>query len=157
MNYRLATTSDALELARLRWDFRREGTGGVAKTTWEEFGPICADFVATGIAAGDWQYWVSEADDHLTGCVCRRVIRKIPKPNTLDDRFGYVTNVYMQPECRNAGHGTKLLEKAVEWARAEGIAELVVSPSERSVPYYMRQGFEPDLGALHIDLEPYVA
>jgi hypothetical protein len=32
---------------------------------------------------------------------------------------------------------------------------LLVFPSERSVPYYRRQGFEPDDG-LHIDLEPYV-
>jgi GNAT superfamily N-acetyltransferase len=92
----------------------------------------------------------------------------------------------MQPELRNAGHGTKLLTKAnqqprrkrtgyetatfgkthaprdgestldeIESARSEGLVELLVFPSKRSVPYYRRQGFEPDDG-LHIDLEPYV-
>lgn len=155
MNYRLATEADADELARLRWDFRLEETDGVAKTTWEQFGPICADFVATGIAGGEWAYWVADDGNRLIGCVCICVIKKIPKPNKLDIRFGYVTNVYMQPESRNAGHGTKLLTKAIEWARSEGLVELLVFPSERSVPYYMRQGFEPDDG-LHIDLEPYV-
>jgi GNAT superfamily N-acetyltransferase len=156
MNYRLATESDAHELARLRWDFRLEETDGYAKTPWEQFGPICAEFIVTGMAAGDWAYWVSEEGDHLTGCVCIRVFRKIPKPNKLDDLFGYVTNVYMQPGSRNAGYGSKLLAKAIEWARAEGISELLVQPSERSMPYYMRQGFEPDGEAMHIDLEPYV-
>lgn len=155
MIYRLATESDANELARLRWDFRLEETGGHAKTSWEEFGPVCSDFVTKGIAGGEWSFWVADDGNRLTGCVCVRVIRKIPKPNKLEDRLGYVTNVYMQPDSRNARHGTQLLAKAIDWARENGIGELMVFPSERSVPYYERQGFEPDDG-LHLDLEPYV-
>ncbi|MFD9704516.1 GNAT family N-acetyltransferase [Lentzea sp. NPDC059081] len=44
---------------------------------------------------------------------------------------------------RERGIGTALLDAAVAHARARSCARIVLSPSERSVPFYRRAGFGP--------------
>jgi hypothetical protein len=39
-----------------------------------------------------------------------------------------------------------LLRGVIGWAKEEGLESLVVSPSDRSVPYYERAGFVRMLG-----------
>jgi N-acetylglutamate synthase-like GNAT family acetyltransferase len=58
--------------------------------------------------------------------------------------------VYVAPEWRNGGLGSRLLGRAVADAREIGHASLFLWPSERSVPFYRRAGFsaESDLHEL---------
>jgi predicted N-acetyltransferase YhbS len=71
----------------------------------------------------------------------------MPKPG--DDRtgrprqWGYVANVYVAGPHRDAGLGSVLVDACLAAARDRGFARLVLSPSERSVPFYARHGFEP--------------
>jgi GNAT superfamily N-acetyltransferase len=46
----------------------------------------------------------------------------------------------VQPSSRG-GAGTILLQKVIEWARANGIDRIVLWPSARSVSLYLRHGF----------------
>ena len=57
--------------------------------------------------------------------------------------WGYVANVYVVPSARDTGTGTLLLEAVTAHADEHGYARLVLSPSERSVPFYERAGFAP--------------
>ena len=43
--------------------------------------------------------------------------------------------------ARDAGVGARLLDAATSYADEQGFARLVLSPSERSVPFYERAGF----------------
>jgi GNAT superfamily N-acetyltransferase len=70
----------------------------------------------------------------------------MPRPRSTDapgapDRWGYVANVYVDRAARAAGVGGRLLDAATTYADDEGFARLVLSPSERSVPFYERAGF----------------
>jgi GNAT superfamily N-acetyltransferase len=76
------------------------------------------------------------------------VFRRMPRPRSVaapgsPGLWGYVANVYVEPASRDAGAGRVLLEAATSHADAHGFARLVLSPSERSVPFYERAGFAP--------------
>lgn len=66
---------------------------------------------------------------------------RMPKPGRPPSGWGYVGNLFVLAEHRDAGTGRALLDAAVTWARAQGLARLVLSPSDRSVPFYRRAGF----------------
>jgi GNAT superfamily N-acetyltransferase len=76
------------------------------------------------------------------------VFTRMPRPRSAavpggPDRWGYVANVYVLPAARDAGVGRALRDAVLAHADAEGFARLVLSPSERSVPFYERAGFVP--------------
>lgn len=66
---------------------------------------------------------------------------RMPKPGGPTSGWGYVGNVFVLAEHRDAGTGRALLDAAVDWSRERGLARLVLAPSERSVPFYRRAGF----------------
>ena len=49
--------------------------------------------------------------------------------------------MFVLPECRNAGVGHLLLAAVIAEAEAQHLERLVLSPSERSVPFYRSAGF----------------
>jgi GNAT superfamily N-acetyltransferase len=65
--------------------------------------------------------------------------------------WGYVGNVFVLEEHRDAGIGRALMEHIADWARDRGYAHLRLAPSERSFPFYARLGFVP--GAV-VELDP---
>ena len=159
MNYRLATTADAATLAEMRWDFRLEETPGETATAKTEFLEFCTAFMVAGIERGEWWFWVAEDETttSLVACICIQIVSKIPKPNKLMDAYGYVTNVYTRSAYRNQGIGSLLMQAVVAWASSRDLENLVVWPSERSVPFYGRAGFLLDNEALSLSLRPSVA
>ncbi|MGH2357481.1 MAG: GNAT family N-acetyltransferase, partial [Candidatus Limnocylindria bacterium] len=66
-----------------------------------------------------------------------------PRPIRRSNSLGYVTSVYVAPEWRNGGLGSRLLAAAVADARETGHASLFLWPRERSIPFYRRAGFVP--------------
>lgn len=53
--------------------------------------------------------------------------------------------MFVREEFRNRGVGSALLAAAVRIADERGYVRLVLSPSERAVPFYQRAGFDiPD-------------
>ena len=157
MIYRLALPNDADELAEMRWDFRLEEAPGATKHSKAEFLIACADFLRQGFTCG-WSCWVAEDDaNHLiVSHIFIFAIPKIPKPNALYENFGYVTNVYTRPAYRNQGIGTQLMAHVTAWAKQQNFENLIVWPSERSVPFYGRAGFVQDAEALSFEVRPSV-
>ena len=66
-------------------------------------------------------------------------------------RWGYVGNVFVVAEHRNAGIGEALMDHIRRWAAEHGFQHLRLAPSPRSVPFYARLGFVP--GAV-VELDP---
>lgn len=96
--------------------------------------------------------WLADIDDTAVGMLNLLVFTRMPKPGRLVSRWGYLANVYVDRAHRDSGTGRLLLDVAVEHARAEGFARLVLSPSEQSVPFYLRAGFAPATSLLVHDL-----
>lgn len=138
--YRLAERADAARMANLRWGLRMDDApirDTAAKTLF------IAQFVAwmDNISDKDLVHWVAEEEGDLLGIISIRIIHKLPSPEELDGRFGYITNSYVVLERRDKGIGTALLAVVKDWALRERLELLVVWPSERAYPFYERGGY----------------
>jgi GNAT superfamily N-acetyltransferase len=136
---RPATAADAERLAELRWEFR------VARAPVEEehdaFIPRCTEWMRRELASqAAWRAWVAVAGDEIVGQIWVQTINKMPNPVAERERHAYVSNVYVQPEHRG-GAGSRMVEQAIAWARAEKFDRVILWPSARSVTLYERYGF----------------
>ena len=151
---RRATLDDADELARLRWDFRVEH-GTPVSSTFEAFAEGFRAFATDVLADGTpWRAWVAEDEGRLVGCAWLQLVEKIPHPSRgrWERPIAYVTNVYVEPALRDEGHGARLLDVAMSYAREHEAAEAVVWPTPRSVSFYRRAGFGSETAPLGMDL-----
>jgi GNAT superfamily N-acetyltransferase len=155
-NYRLATTSDASQLAQLRWDFRLEEHPGATRNDHATFISACTKFIQHGIDATSWAIWVAEENASILSHIYVQRIDKVPKPNRLHDYYGYVTNVYTCPQHRGHGIGSTLMQHMLKWAKEQDFENLIVWPSETSVNWYKRAGFVDDVEALTFEIRQYV-
>jgi GNAT superfamily N-acetyltransferase len=86
------------------------------------------------------------ADDRgrLVGSVWLQLVEKVPHPGRArrERPIAYVTSMYVEPARRDEGLGRELLDVAVAFAREAGADGVLLWPSERSLPFYERAGFE---------------
>jgi GNAT superfamily N-acetyltransferase len=144
---RAATQSDALTLAELRWEFRAGRDRAVVGH--DAFVARCAAWMREELAGDRWRAWIAVRngrdgrDEAIVGQVWVNLIQKVPNPIGERERHAYLSNLYVEPAERG-GVGTALLQKVIEWARANGVDRLVLWPSIKSVTLYRRHGFTRD-------------
>jgi len=133
MNIRTAGNDDIAELARLR-------------TAWREE-PLTSQFLD---AFRSWfereqnsrWWWLAEAEaGTAVGMVNLKLFDRMPNPGKAPSRWGYLANLYVEPAHRRGGTGGLLVEAVVAKAQAEGLARLVLAPSEQAMQLYARFGF----------------
>ncbi|MEZ4417281.1 MAG: GNAT family N-acetyltransferase [Gemmatimonadota bacterium] len=137
---RLAGPADAATLARLRYSFRAE-IGHVTEAE-ADFLPRCEKWMRQRLGpTSPWRCWVVEADGGVVGQLWAQRIEKLPNPVSELEHHAYITNVYVAPERRGEGLGTRLLEAALAWIRSQDIDAVVLWPTARSRTLYARYGF----------------
>ncbi len=96
------------------------------------------------------RWWWMAVDDagRGAGMVNVKIFERMPSSSRPMSRWGYLANLFVAPRARGAGVGTSLVQAAVDRAREEGLARLVLAPSELSKPLYVRLGFGPADGLL---------
>jgi GNAT superfamily N-acetyltransferase len=156
VEYRIATEDDVAALAKMRWNFRLEENPDLPVYDLATFLQACTLFLRQGLLNRQWTYWIAVQDDLIVAQIFVQKIAKIPKPNRLEDAFGYVTNVYTRPAFRNLGIGSVLMAQVIRWAQEQDLENLLVWPCERSVPYYQRAGFVGNTEAMELSIRPYV-
>jgi len=144
IDVRAATAADAPALARLRFAFRSEYQRVVEPES--EFVARCEPWMRDRLAReGPWRAWVAVRPDHraLAGTLWLQLIEKLPNPGAETELHAYITSVYIHPEIRNAGIGSRLIEAALASCRATQVDTVFLWPSSRSRPLYARHGFAP--------------
>ena len=147
---RKAKAADADELARMRWEFTVElhHADDDRDAFRARFSSALGDF----LQSGRWTIWVAEAADRLVGTVWVERVDKVPRPYERPEQWGYVTNVYVAPENRNAGIGRRILDAAIKEATTSNWELLLLWPSELSGEFYARAGFQSGTDALVLEL-----
>ena len=87
-------------------------------------------------------FWLAAHDGKAAGMTNLLTFERMPAPDIDAGRWGYLGNMYVVPEHRVRGLGRQLLDVVVAHADARGLERIVLSPSERSVPFYRRAGFD---------------
>ena len=87
--------------------------------------------------------WLAELGHRPVGAMNLAVFERMPRPGRAPSRWGYLGNAFVLAPYRNHGIGGQLLGAVLGYAREHHLARVVLSPSERSVPFYQRAGFRP--------------
>src|SRR5579885_2844469 len=152
ISIRQATPADAFALARLRYEFRASPGGALERE--DEFVERCVVVMAGRLNdEGRWRCWVVEGGGLIVGNVWLQLIEKIPNPTPERERHSYLTNFFVRESERGRGVGSMLLEAALGCCEAEDVHAVILWPTQRSRPLYLRHGFRPpaDMVEFYVD------
>lgn len=146
MVIRFAIEEDCYELALMKWqhaaeddiDYGEHNLDGVDKN---EF---IVEFIAFLKIQTNYQIVVAEDNGQLVSAMFVYLIPKLPKPNGNAKYIAYLTNVYTKGAYRNKGIGTQLLNHIKNLLTDKKCELLFVWPSDNSVAWYQRNGFNED-------------
>ncbi|HWJ15549.1 MAG TPA: GNAT family N-acetyltransferase [Gemmatimonadaceae bacterium] len=142
IDVRAATAADAPELARLRFVFRSRHHAAVESEN--DFVARCEPWMRDRLERKTgWRAWVAVQRDtaSLVGTVWLQLVEKLPNPGDEAELHAYITSVYVQPELRNAGLGSRFIQAALAACRDLEVDTVFLWPSDRSRPLYSRHGF----------------
>jgi GNAT superfamily N-acetyltransferase len=148
-----ATIDDVPELARLRWELYAEQNGDPTEP-FAAYAERFARFARSALSSKDWGAWVARTDDGLVGAMWLHTVHRVPVPGKRAGAIGYLTNVYVAPEHRNAGLGAQMLDRVKASCGEESFSLVIVWPTERSGSFYRRGGFDRPDEPLVLDVEP---
>lgn len=136
---RAGVTSDAAALARLRYAFRTDlETPAEAEAV---FLARCRSWMETRLASGPWCSWVLEQNGDLVGTVWLQLLEKLPNPVAEPEWHGYISSLFVRPEARGLGLGSRLLAAALAECDRRGCDAVLLWPTPRSRSLYERHGF----------------
>jgi GNAT superfamily N-acetyltransferase len=139
IDVRAATITDARELAELRWEFRT--SRNEPTESHDMFMRRCTAWMRRELQPGStWKTWVAVDRGEIVGQIWVHTVPKIPNPIAELEKLAYVSNLFVKLHARG-GTGTRLLETALDWCRANQIDRVILWPSKRSVTLYVEHGF----------------
>ena len=135
---RRADYADLGAIVRLRREWTLEQDGEHSDPTFEErFAAWFARESARRIT------WLAEVDGRPVGMVNLTVFERMPRPGRAPSRWGYLGNAFVLAGYRNQGIGRQLVQALLGYADQHAFARVVLSPTDRSIPFYRRAGFGP--------------
>jgi len=152
---RAATAADAPELARLRFAFRSRHHAAVESET--DFVVRCEPWMRDRLARDTgWRAWVAadRVTARLVGTLWLQLVEKLPNPGNEAELHAYITSVYVQPELRNSGVGSRFIQTVLTACRHLDVDTVFLWPSAQSRPLYARHGFVPSDDILSQRLRP---
>ena len=66
------------------------------------------------------------------------------KGSFFEEKTGFIRELWVAPGSRYLGYGEKLVQKAEEVFKAQGIMKLILTYEEDALRFYKKQGFQPD-------------
>lgn len=140
---RIASPEDAPALAALRRAWTTEQHGPVDDPGFE------ARFLDWFERESARRFsWLAEAGGEMVGMMNLAVFDRMPQPGREPGSWGYLANSFVLAAYRNRGIGSLLLGALLAHADSHRYVRVVLSPSERAVPFYQRAGFSFDTGLL---------
>jgi len=146
---RAASPVDAAMMAELRWEFRSGKAAPIEAR--DAFVARCAAWMSSELERGLWRAWVAERDGRIVGQIWMQLLSKVPNPAAERERHAYISNVYVTPGARG-GIGTRLVQTAIDWARANDVDRVVLWPTAKSRTMYQRHGFVETDSVLELTL-----
>ncbi|WAZ22070.1 GNAT family N-acetyltransferase [Streptomyces cinnabarinus] len=148
---RPAEPADLAAVAGLRWQWMAEH--GDTPTTLER-PEFIRHFVAWAAEnSSSHRCTVLVRDSVVIGMTWLAVVHRVPTPRALHRASGDLQCVYVAPEARDTGLGSRLITETLAAAAALGLERVTVHSSPRAIPAYARQGFENSPRLLQTHLE----
>jgi len=101
-------------------------------------------FLRDAMPRGRYRGWLAEtAEAHVVAGAGVTILDWPGSPADPAPYRAWVQNVYTEPAFRSRGLARVLMERVVEWCRAEGMANVSLHASEFGRPLYESLGFVP--------------
>ncbi len=131
------------------WDYDRDPN---LKTEWpyQEAGE---NYFKRRITGEHGVCFVAEQDGRIVGYVAGSVKKEIDKPDTI--LRSELENIYIEDDSRNKGIGKLLTQELIEWCKANGAENIIVSAyyhNKDAISFYENSGFKPYTITLEMDL-----
>jgi GNAT superfamily N-acetyltransferase len=137
---RLATPDDIPELARLRWQLYTERE--LHDEPFDAYADRFSTFARDALARDDWRAWCAEADGRLVAAMWLHTVPRVPAPGHGSPRpLGYLTNMYVEPNHRSKGLGSRMMRELVTHCEASGFELVLTFPADDAYGFYERNGF----------------
>ncbi|TVT51981.1 GNAT family N-acetyltransferase [Amycolatopsis rhizosphaerae] len=146
---RPAKEDELSAVAELRWRWVLEN-GSSPGTGQEEFVRRFVSWVQ--VHKSSHHCLVMVRGEAVIGMAWLAIIQRVPTPHALDRASGDVQCVYVLPEHRDAGLGSRLIEAVVNLARELRLERLTVHSSTRAISAYSRGGFVISPRLLQVEL-----
>jgi GNAT superfamily N-acetyltransferase len=135
---RYAGSADLAVIAGLRREWTREQEGDRGDPGFEErFAAWFEQEASRRIS------WLAEVDGSPAGMMNLAIFERMPRPGRRASYWGYLGNAFVLAAYRDQGIGTQLLTAVLSHARQNDFARVVLSPTDRAIPFYQRAGFTP--------------
>ncbi len=137
---RSASADDIPELARLRWQLYTEREPH--DETFDAYAERFAAFARDALARDDWRAWCAATDDRLVAAMWLHTVPRVPAPGHGNPRpMGYLTNMYVEPEHRSSGLGSKMMRELITYCEASEFELVLAFPADDAYGFYERSGF----------------
>lgn len=147
----------AADAAIIGWHRARmfQDMGDVPNEQFETLRAASEEWTARAFETGEYVGWLAAPADDAerviagAGVHIRHVApHPLKRSNgtitmSANSRHALVINVFTEPEWRCRGAATVLMERLLDWARAERIVRVVLHASPYGRPVYERSGFVP--------------
>ena len=145
---REATVDDADDLAQLRWRMRVEKRP--FEGDYEEYRRGFARWWVD--RQGRTRAVVGTDAGRVVGMGFLAVVNRVPDPGALQRQHGDVQSVFVLPEHRGQGLGSRIVTALVEVARETACDRVNVHSGRRAIEVYERLGFEHAHHLMNLDL-----
>jgi GNAT superfamily N-acetyltransferase len=137
---RSANIADIGELARLRWQLYVEQAP--RDEPFETYAERFSTFARDALASDEWRAWCAEIDGRLVAALWLQTVPRVPAPGRGVPRpIGYLTSMYVEPEHRSKGLGSRMLQACIRHCETSGFELVLAFPADDAYGFYGRNGF----------------
>ncbi len=103
---------------------------------------------------GDWmkdyRYFLVEEDECVIGGCGLSTFRIPPQEPQRSGVYGYLSNMFIEPQYRRQGFGQALLRHILTLCKHEGIGLLLLHASDEGSYLYLNEGFQSSTGIMQL-------
>lgn len=97
----------------------------------------------------DYQYFLVEDNDRVIGGCGISTFRISPQLSQPAGIYAYLSNMFIEPECRGKGIGKLLVNYVIDFCKREQIGLLFLHASDKGLPLYKSLGFVSSERLMH--------
>ena len=92
---------------------------------------------------GSCKAWVIENENRIIASGAITMVSFVPTPNDLSNSVAYMHSLYTEKEFRNNNFAYRVVRKAIQYCKENGIKRVFLNASEAGRPIYEKAGFRP--------------
>ena len=150
---RIATSDDVDSLVEMWWESSRyheeleprfQYAPDAVKATRE--------FMAKQIQSENGCFWIAQADEEIVGYVEAMVVER--PPIHAHRKVGHLGSIYVKPEARRKGLGTKLWNIAQDWLLSKDVATIglmVATQNPQALEFWKKLNFREIMVRMELD------